>query len=189
MNRLVDTKLTQNDSSSSVEPLVVLVNDEDEALGTMPRLEAHTGMGQLHRAISAFLYDQEGKIMLQQRASFKPLWGGFWSNSCCTHPFPGESTSAAAHRRIQQELGVDAELTFQFKIKYQASFTDSLAEHELVSVFTGQSEGALNLDPAEVADIRCETPEDLDRWIETNPEQLTPWLILEWNELRKRKIF
>ena len=134
---------------SDLRDIVVLVDAQDRQIGTLDKLEAHTGRGSLHRAISVFLTDENGRVLMQKRHPDKLVWGGYWSNSCCTHPFVGESTIDCATRRVREELGLSVLLTFHFKLKYQASFSKEHAEHELVSVFTGLAQGQLVIDPEE----------------------------------------
>ena len=90
-------------------PDIILVNEHDEAIGTMEKMEAHR-KGLLHRAFSVFIKNDAGEILLQQRALDKYHSPGLWTNACCSHPFPGESVEAAAHRRLAEELGFDCEL-------------------------------------------------------------------------------
>ena len=86
---------------------VILVNEHDEALGTMGKLEAHE-KGMLHRAFSIFLLNDDSELLLQQRADGKYHSAGLWTNTCCSHPMPGEDTEQAAHRRLKEELGLEA---------------------------------------------------------------------------------
>ena len=167
---------------------VVLVDSQDREIGTLGKLKAHSGRGSLHRAISVFLTDENDRILMQKRHPAKLVWGGYWSNSCCTHPFAGESTIDCATRRVQEELGLCVNLTFHFKLKYQASFTKDYAEHELVSVFTGIVASEPVVDPQEISELRWVESEQLDRELVTMPNDYTPWCILEWKEIRAHKI-
>lgn len=168
--------------------LVVLVDANDHELGTIDRMKAHQGMGLLHRAISVFLFDQQGRVLMQQRHPEKPLWGEYWSNSCCTHPFPSEDARIAALRRVQEELGLTVDLTFRYKFQYQASFTQDLAEHELVSVYTGVADEDPTVDPSEIVAWQWFDVRQLHQQLKTNREKFTPWAIKEWNELIERGV-
>lgn len=167
---------------------VVLVDARDREVGTLDKLAAHSGRGTLHRAISVFLTDENGGVLMQKRHPEKLVWGGYWSNSCCTHPFVGESTFDCAKRRVQEELGLSVELTFHFKLKYRASFTKEHAEHELVSVFTGKVSGKPTVDPEEISELMWIEPDLLSQELATKPNFYTPWCILEWKELQARRI-
>ena len=154
----------------------------------MDKLSAHSGRGMLHRAISVFLSDETGRVLMQKRHPDKLVWGGYWSNSCCTHPFVGESTIDCATRRVREELGLSVKLTFHFKLKYQASFSKAHAEHELVSVFTGEVQGQPVIDPEEISELMWIEPEKLSQELVRNPDDYTPWCILEWKELLAQKL-
>ena len=107
------------------EPLI-LVDANDTVVGHASKQEAHDGQGILHRAFSVFLFDTQGRVLLQQRAAAKRLWPLFWSNGCCSHPRRGEETPAAAARRTQEELAVEAQsLSYLFKFEYHASYSDA----------------------------------------------------------------
>lgn len=166
----------------------MIVDEHDHALGTMPRTEAHRGNGTLHRAISVFLLNERGEVLVQQRHVSKRLWGGYWSNSCCTHPFQFEDSRDAATRRVREELGVNAALEYQYKFTYQANFTPDLAEHELCSVFLGSTSENPKVDNEEISDWKWCSPQMLDEEISSNSALYTPWMILEWTELRNRKL-
>ena len=166
--------------------LLVLVDGDDQAVGLRDKRSCHEGRGILHRAISVFLFDPRGCVLIQQRHVEKPLWGACWSNSCCTHPFFGEEPIDAAKRRVGEELGLDVEMEFIYKFEYHAEWSPEYSEHELCSVFIGD----VNTDPvineSEIQAWRWESPESLDEVIAEDTSDYTPWLKLEWRELRKR---
>lgn len=175
-------------TGSDLRDIVVLVDAQDRQIGTLDKLEAHTGRGSLHRAISVFLSDENGRVLMQKRHPDKLVWGGYWSNSCCTHPFVGESTNDCATRRVREELGLSVQLTFHFKLKYQASFSEEHAEHELVSVFTGTAQGQPVIAPNEISELMWIEPDRLSQELVAKPDNYTPWCILEWKELRAQKL-
>src|SRR3982751_967115 len=96
---------------------VILVNEKDQAIGTMEKMEAHR-KGVLHRAFSVFIFDRHGKMLLQQRALHKYHSGGLWTNACCSHPRPGEETVLAASRRLKEELGFNVGISKIFDFQY-----------------------------------------------------------------------
>ena len=99
---------------SSESDLLILVDQDDNTVGFLDKAACHDGKGVLHRAFSVFLLNSQGEILLQRRSLGKRLWGGFWSNSCCSHPRRGESVADAAKRRCQEELGIKVELQFLY---------------------------------------------------------------------------
>jgi len=163
---------------------LILVDEDDNEIGSCEKEAAHLGQGKLHRAFSVFLFNPEGKLLIQQRSPQKMLWGGYWANSCCSHPRLGESTEDAAYRRIQEELGVSSELRYLYKFVYHAEFGDVGSEHENCYVYAGQIDGEVNVDPDEISDWRFITPDELTAEIEANGERFSPWLKMEWAEIR-----
>ncbi|MDQ7730154.1 isopentenyl-diphosphate Delta-isomerase [Halomonas sp. SpR8] len=165
------------------EPLI-LVDSDDNVLGHMLKAQAHAGEGVLHRAFSIFLFNSVGDVLMQQRAESKQLWGGFWSNSVCSHPRRGETIAEAAKRRLHEEIGVDADVTWLYKFEYQAQFGDIGAEHELCSVFIACSDAPVVGNPNEIADFSFMSPELLDVALTEHPDNYTPWVKLEWPRIR-----
>ncbi|MEA3642552.1 MAG: isopentenyl-diphosphate Delta-isomerase [Lamprobacter sp.] len=167
------------------EPLI-LVDGDDREIGHETKVNAHLGDGLLHRAFSIFLFTDDDQVLLQQRSGEKPLWPLFWSNSCCSHPRRGEDLEQATHRRLREELAIDAELRFLYKFQYQAEFGGLGAEHELCSVYVGKVEApvAVNVNPSEIADWRWIPCAETDRLVAEEPERVTPWFVMEWQRLR-----
>ena len=135
---------------------LILVNNKDEQVGTMEKMEAHR-KALLHRAFSVFIFNTKGEMLLQQRAMSKYHSPGLWTNACCSHPRPGETTIAAAQRRLKEELGFVVPLQKAFDFIYTASFDNGLTENEFDHVFTGVYNGVIAPDPAEVMDF-CYKP-------------------------------
>lgn len=165
------------------EPLI-LVDAEDREIGHASKVDAHAGMGILHRAFSLFVFNPAGEVLLQQRAASKPLWPGYWANSCCSHPRRGEDMDTAIQRRLREELGVICALEFVYKFQYHAEFGEAGSESELCRVYVGVSNNPVRINATEVAAWRFVRPEALDREIAAAPERFTPWLRMEWQCLR-----
>ncbi|MGB1175493.1 MAG: isopentenyl-diphosphate Delta-isomerase [Luminiphilus sp.] len=163
---------------------LIIVDAQDRILGHGTKAELHQGAGTLHRAFSIFLFNDAGHVLLQKRSADKPLWPEFWSNTCCSHPRRGESYGIATRRRLKEELGVEAPLRFTHRFRYQAQFSAEGAEHELCSVYVGRIDGDPVPNPQEVSEWQWVSPSALDEWLDTNPENLTPWFKLEWAALR-----
>ncbi|MDD2240487.1 MAG: isopentenyl-diphosphate Delta-isomerase [Kiritimatiellae bacterium] len=161
------------------EEQVILVDEQDRAIGAMEKVAAHENGGVRHRAFSVFIFDAQGRWLLQKRADGKYHFPGLWTNACCSHPRPGEATAAAAHRRLGEELGMDCPLTERFQFEYRAvSDAVGLTEHEIDHVFTGVFDGDLNPNPDEVGEVRWVTPTDLQHDLQANPAAFTPWFKL-----------
>ena len=176
---------TKNQIVSHKDDVLVLVDSRDCELGVIDKQSAHLGDGLLHRAISVFLYDKNGNLLIQQRHPTKELWGGYWSNSCCTHPRPGEDAKSAASRRISEELDIVTTLQYRYKFEYSAAFGPNHSERELCSVFTGTTDSDPVINTTEISSWRWISPHELDRMFIDESDQLTPWFKLEWDRLRK----
>ena len=162
---------------------LILVDESDNEVGTAEKIDCHTGDGMLHRAFSVFLFNPAGELLIQQRSEHKMLWPMYWANSCCSHPRAGETTDAAAQRRIWEELGVNCELNYLYKFVYHATFEDVGAEHENCWVYVGKFDGTLNVDRDEVADHRFIAPTQLTEDIAADPDKYSPWFKLEWERI------
>jgi len=164
---------------------LILVNSEDNPLGWLEKELCHDGTGQLHRAFSVFLFNQEGRLLIHQRSHGKRLWPGYWSNSCCSHPRWNEETHVAATRRVGEELGtIPSELEFAYKFQYHAQFGVLGSEHELCHVFLGRLGRDLAVDDQEVSDWQWVSAEKVDQLLLDEPDKLTPWFKMEWAHLR-----
>ena len=168
--------------SSEAEELI-LVDDDDREQGHLSKAACHDGEGVLHRAFSAFLFNADGELLLQQRAASKRLWPGFWSNSCCSHPRRGESMATATERRLHEELNLAADLRFVYKFRYQAAFDDLGSEHELCHVFLGRIGADVVPNAEEIEAIRFASADALNAELSEQPERFTPWFKLEWDAL------
>jgi isopentenyl-diphosphate delta-isomerase len=167
------------------DELLILVDAADNVTGFDNKANAHRGGGLLHRAFSVFLFNNNGQVLLHKRSQQKPLWPGFWTNSCCSHPRKGESYEDAAQRRLDDELGVRADLNFLYRFQYTAEFGHKGSENELCAVYVGRlgDDQDLAPNPNEIADWCWVSCTDLDRWLCRHPEKFTPWFKLEWQRL------
>lgn len=156
------------------EPLVILVDQNDQEIGVAPKLQAHID-GVLHRAFSVFIFNSKNELLLQQRAIEKYHSGGLWTNTCCSHPAPGETTEQAAHRRLVEEMGFDCELAYGFGFVYRTDFENGLTEHEYDHVFFGRYEADFEVNYEEVASTRWISLPDLDAWMAREPAAFTFW--------------
>lgn len=156
------------------EEHVVLVNEQDEVLGTMPKMEAHE-KGVLHRAFSVFILNKNGEIMLQQRAADKYHSPLLWTNTCCSHQREGESNIEAGKRRLMEEMGFSTALKELFSFIYKAPFDNGLTEHELDHVMIGYYEDPPVINRDEVEDWAWSKPEDVKKDMSENPKHYTAW--------------
>jgi isopentenyl-diphosphate delta-isomerase len=158
------TAATSASSGTAEEPIMLeLVDEAGKTIGTAEKLSAHQAPGQLHRAFSVFLFDEAGRLLLQQRALGKYHSPGVWSNTCCGHPYPGESPFAAAARRTYEELGLSPSLLAEAgTVRYNHPDPASgLVEQEYNHLFVGLAQAPVLPDPDEVGDTVFVTADEL----------------------------
>ncbi len=166
--------------------LVILVDRRDRKLGTEEKMKAHSATsGRLHRAFSVFVFDDKGRTMLQQRSMIKYHSKGKWSNSCCSHPRPGEKIITAAHRRLSEEMGFDCKMREEFDFPYEADVGNGLREREYDHIVFGYYKGDPKPDKKEVKSWRWISLDDLEREIREHNERFTPWLMMMIGEVRR----
>lgn len=153
---------------------MILVNENDEPIGLMPKMEAHE-KAVLHRAFSVFIMNEKGETMLQQRAADKYHSPLLWTNTCCSHQRDGESNIEAGKRRLMEEMGFTTELKELFSFVYKAPFDNGLTEHELDHVMMGHYAQAPKINPEEVEDWKWMMPADIKNDIAVNPDNYTAW--------------
>jgi isopentenyl-diphosphate delta-isomerase len=161
---------------------VILVDESDQVLGSMDKLEAHE-KGLLHRAFSVFIFNDQNELMLQQRASGKYHSGGLWTNTCCSHPAPSEKVEDACHRRLIEEMGFDTKLEFVTSFIYRAELDNDLTEHEFDHVYIGRFNGKPNPNADEVGGWKFEDMNKIKASMESNPEFYTVWFRIIFNDV------
>jgi len=168
-----------------LEEKVILVNEKDQQLGLMNKMEAHE-KGKLHRAFSVFIFNKNGEMLVQQRALDKYHSPGLWTNTCCSHQREGESNLEAGKRRLYEEMGFSCELEEMFWFVYRAEFDNGLTEHELDHVMTGTYDQDPEINPEEVASFKWMMPAAVKQDIADRPELYTEWFKIIFNEYDQR---
>jgi isopentenyl-diphosphate delta-isomerase len=167
---------------------VILVDELDNEMGTMEKIEAHE-KGILHRAFSIFIFNEKHEMLLQKRAESKYHSAGLWSNSCCSHPKPGENLSTATNRRLVEEMGLTCNLNFAFSFIYKVEFDNGLTEHELDHVFIGQSNSNPIANQHEVSEWKYMNCEAIQEDLKANPENYTEWFKICFKRLHSHLIY
>jgi isopentenyl-diphosphate delta-isomerase len=167
------------------EEKVILVDENDHAIGEMGKMAAHVS-GELHRAVSVLVFNNMHELMLQQRSHSKYHSPGLWTNTCCSHPRPGEATPMAAHRRLKEEMGFECQLNKVFDFRYKAHFDNGLTEHELDHVYIGYYDRDPQPNPDEAADFRWIHTKDLLEAIQSDPEAYTVWFRIIMKKIEER---
>lgn len=157
-----------------IEEQVILVNENDEQIGLMPKMEAHE-KALLHRAFSVFVFNDKNELMLQQRAAHKYHSPKLWTNTCCSHQRAGESNVEAGKRRLQEEMGFVTELEESISFIYKAPFDNGLTEHEYDHILIGKYQNAPNINPEEVLDWKWMSLEAVKSDMSLKPELYTEW--------------
>ena len=163
---------------------VILVNEQDEPMGSMEKMEAHQ-KGLLHRAFSIFVFNGKGELLLQQRALNKYHSGGLWTNSCCSHPQPGEDTAVAAARRLKEEMGFTTPLEKIFDFVYKAAFSNGLTEYEFDHVFAGRYDGNVEYNKDEVMDYCYKPLAEIRSLMKAHPENFSKWFQLAFPKIEE----
>lgn len=153
---------------------VILVDKDDNEIGTMEKMEAHQ-KGLLHRAFSVLIFNSKGEWLIQKRAGSKYHSAGLWTNTCCSHPRPGEKIEQAANRRLKEEMGIEVKSRLSHTFIYKADLGNGLIENELDYVFTGTFDGVPVINPTEVEGWKFISLTNLKKEIEERPLEFTPW--------------
>ncbi len=156
------------------EEQVILVDQEDNQIGLMPKMEAHE-KGVLHRAFSVFIFNAKKELMLQQRALHKYHSPGLWTNTCCSHQREGETNIQAGKRRLFEEMGFVTALEDKISFIYKAPFDNGLTEHELDHILVGQFEDLPQINKDEVSDWKWMHIDSVRKDIQDTPEKYTAW--------------
>ncbi len=172
---------------SSPNEELICVDDNGQLIGFKDKARCHEGTGIRHLAFSIFLFNPDGDLLLQKRHSSKLLWGGFWSNTVCSHPRRGETMAIATQRRLKDELNIESSVSLKhlYTFNYEAAFKDIGSENEHCFVFVGHVEHDLHIRPndTEISDIKWISKQQLTEDIEAYPETYTPWFKMEWHKL------
>jgi isopentenyl-diphosphate Delta-isomerase len=161
---------------------LILVDENDVPVGTADKMEVHQ-KALLHRAFSIFIFNSKGDMLLQQRATGKYHSGGLWTNACCSHPYFGQDTLAAAEKRLHEEMGFTTPLTKAFDFIYQVAFDNGLTEYEYDHVFAGRYNGEIVPNKDEVEDYCFMNMEEIKNSIQSHPKKYTEWFKIAFPKL------
>ena len=174
-------------NTNEYEEEVILVDKHDVEQGTMEKMEAHKNGGTLHRAFSVFVFNTKGELLLQRRALHKYHSGGLWTNTCCSHPRPGETVRGAGHRRLEEEMGMQCKLVELFSFEYKAELDGGMTEWELDHVLLGLSDKEPSINEEEVAEFKYMPLDDIDEDLNKNPQNYTEWFKICFERVKLEK--
>lgn len=163
---------------------VQLVDEQDSPVGIMEKMTAHR-QGRLHRAISVFVFNNRGELLLQRRAQNKYHSSLLWTNTCCSHPRPEESPSEAANRRLFEEMGMRCTLVQQFSFVYKAVLDNDMIEHEYDYVFFGTSDDEPHINTEEVDSWQYLSLESISELLQKTPELFTEWFKIIFDKVKE----
>jgi isopentenyl-diphosphate delta-isomerase len=172
------------------DELIILVDVQNRPIGVAPKLASHHADTPLHRAFSCFVFDRQARLLITQRALSKKVFPGIWSNSCCGHPAPGETTEQAIGRRLQDELGMTArKLTCVLPdFRYRAEM-QGIVENEICPVYVAISDDAPRPNPAEVENYSWTNWDVFVERVQQQPQTLSYWSVKETEQLLKSDVF
>ncbi len=153
---------------------VILVDENDEELGIMEKLDAHR-KGALHRAFSIFIFNSKGEMLLQKRSSKKYHTANLWSNACCSHPQLDEEINTSLQRKLNQEMGFTCALNYAFRFTYRSELDNGLIEYEIDHIYVGKSDTIPKPNPDEVCDWKYSAPAIIAQDMQRDPSKFTPW--------------
>ena len=174
-------------NTNEYEEEVILVDKHDVEQGTMEKMEAHKNGGTLHRAFSVFVFNTKGELLLQRRALHKYHSGGLWTNTCCSHPRPGETVREAGHRRLEEEMGMQCKLVELFSFEYKAELDGGMTEWELDHVLLGLSDKEPSINEEEVAEFKYMPLDEIDEDLNKNPQNYTEWFKICFERVKLEK--
>lgn len=165
---------------------VIIVDTNDNKIGTMEKMEAHK-KGVLHRAFSVFIYNSNNELLLQKRALDKYHSGGLWTNTCCSHPRPDESVTQAAQRRLFEEVGLHCFLTPLFNFIYKSELDNGMIEYEFDHVLIGKTDIVPKPNDYEIADWKYLSIKKIKKELQYCPDKYTIWFPIAFNKLLERR--
>ena len=164
--------------------MVILVDNNDNQLGLMEKIEAHE-KAILHRAFSVFILNDNNELLLQKRALSKYHSPGLWTNTCCSHPRYGESVINAGLRRLKEEMGFETEISSLLSFIYKAEFDNGLTEHEFDHVLVGRYTKNPSINKSEVSDWKWTDLDFLKKDVVSNPDLYTVWFKIIFQQFYK----
>jgi isopentenyl-diphosphate delta-isomerase len=173
------------DVADFIGDLVVLLDEDGNAIGTAPKSSVHCADTSLHLAFSCYVFNERGEVLLTRRALTKKTWPGVWTNSFCGHPAPAETLVDAVHRRAEFELGlqitgIDLALPL---FRYRATDSSGIVENEVCPVYLARAVGDPLPNPDEVMEHTWADPDSLRRSVLASPYAFSPWMVLQMREL------
>jgi len=162
------------------EEFLILVDENDNPIGTEEKVKCHLPNGKLHRAFTALIYDEDGKLALTKRSPKKMLWPADWDGTVASHPRESETYVSSAERRMLEEIGISCKMDYLFKFEYHVPYKDVGSENEICGTLMGivKSSSEFSLIEDEISDSKWTTADELKEEIQKNPQIFCPWMLI-----------
>ena len=169
------------------DEFVILVDENDNPIGTEEKVKCHLPNGKLHRAFTALLFDKNGRLVLTRRAKGKMLWPEDWDGTFASHPRESETYVSSGERRMPEELGIEGKLDYLHKFEYHVPYKDVGSENEVCGTLIGviDEDTELKEIEGEIDEIKWISAEELMSEIKTNPKIYCPWMLIALDLLEK----
>ncbi len=169
------------------EEFVMLVDENDNLIGTEEKVKCHLPDGKLHRAFTVLLFDKDGKLVLTRRAKEKMLWPGDWDGTFASHPRESETYVSSGERRMPEELGIEGQLDYLHKFEYHVPYKDVGSENEICGTLIGIIDKASEPKEieGEIDEIKWISAKELLSELKTNPQIYCPWMLIALELLDK----
>jgi len=169
------------------DEFVILVDENDNPIGTEEKVKCHLPNGKLHRAFTALLFDKNGRLVLTRRAKGKMLWPEDWDGTFASHPRESETYVSSGERRMPEELGIEGKLDYLHKFEYHVPYKDVGSENEICGTLIGviDEDTELKEIEGEIDEIKWISAEELISEIKTNPKIYCPWMLIALDLLEK----
>ncbi|MFB5607330.1 MAG: isopentenyl-diphosphate Delta-isomerase [Candidatus Nitrosomaritimum yanchengensis] len=166
---------------------LILVDKNDNPIGTEEKVKCHLPNGILHRAFTALIFDKNGRLVLTRRAKEKMLWPGDWDGTVASHPRESETYVSSAERRMPEELGIECKLDYLFKFEYHVPYKDIGSENEVCGTLVGLVDESTSFKKieGEIDEIKWISAEELLSELKSKPEIYCPWMIIALEFLDK----
>jgi len=169
------------------EEFVILVDENDNPIGTEEKVKCHLPNGKLHRAFTTLLFDKDGSLVLTRRAKEKMLWPGDWDGTFESHPRESETYVSSGERRMPEELGIEGKLDYLHKFEYHVPFKDVGSENEICGTLIGIIDKSTELKEieGEIDEIKWISAKEFLLELKTNPQIYCPWMLIALELLDK----
>jgi len=163
-----------------MEEYVILVDENDNPIGKEEKVKCHLPNGKLHRAFTALIFNNEGKLLLTKRSEGKMLWPNDWDGTVASHPRESETYVSSAERRMPEEIGISCKMNYMNKFEYHVPYKDVGSENEICGTLIGTID---NFDESsmikdEISEIKWINPDELKNELERNRDIYCPWMVI-----------